>query len=296
MKDYREMSESVLERRDMYRARRRRRMKGIMSGTVCFCAAALLGAGIWAQGAGGGDGSRGEKLGDAQGEQKESRLAAVEDLWEETDEKIQNLGEADGEGRADGESGGDGDTEEKSEADGESQAGGASQAVAGDRDSAQQSQSTVVDRPAAENPGSTGTLEAYEAVWGGSYTDEAGRLVILLTEDTAENREKVFQLNPALTERNTIFETADYSLRYLTDLMEKISQAMVQKEFPNVTSAALREDRNRILVTMLDQDAESEARLQALDTMGGAIEIEYSSGTQQRIMNSLEELSEPSGR
>ena len=67
MKDYREMSESVLERRDRYRIRKRRRIKGIMSGAVCFCAAALLGAGLWAQGAGGSDGgSLIQKRGDTQ--------------------------------------------------------------------------------------------------------------------------------------------------------------------------------------------------------------------------------------
>ncbi len=281
MKDYREMSESVLERRDRYRIRKRRRIKGIMSGAVCFCAAALLGAGLWAQGAGGSDGGRGE-LGNAREEQKESRLATVEDLSEDTEKRNQKPDEADAESREPGRD--DGDTWEKNGSTGE-------KSEAGDRNSPELSQGTVVDRPAAENPGSTGALEAYEAVWGGSYTDEAGRLVILLTEDTAENREKVFQLNPALKENNTIFKSADYSLRYLTDLMEKISQAMVQKEFPNVTSAALREDRNRIVVTMLGEDMESEARLLALDSVGGAIEIDRLSDAQEKIRNYVEELS-----
>ncbi|MDE7354365.1 MAG: hypothetical protein K2O06_15140 [Acetatifactor sp.] len=298
MKDYREMSESVLERRDRYRIRKRRRIKGIMSGAVCFCAAALLGAGLWVQGAGGSDGGRGE-LGDAREEQKESRLAPVEDLSEDTEKSNQKPDDADAESREPGRADGDtwaknGSTGEKGGDTGEmNEAGGESQAVgeAGDRNSSELSQGTVVDRPAAENPGSTGSLEAYEAVWGGSYTDEAGRLVILLTEDTAENREKVFQLNPALKENNTIFMAADYSLRYLTDLMEKISQAMVQKEFPNVTSAALREDRNRIVVTMLGEDMESEARLQALDTVGGAIEIAHLSDAQEKIRDYVEGLS-----
>ena len=252
-----------------------------MSGAVCFCAAALLGAGLWAQGAGGSDGGRGE-LGNAREEQKESRMATVEDLSEDTEKRNQKPDEADAESREPGRD--DGDTWEKNGSTGE-------KSEAGDRNSPELSQGTVVDRPAAENPGSTEALEAYEAVWGGSYTDEVGRLVILLTEDTAENREKVFQLNPALKENNTIFKSADYSLRYLTDLMEKISQAMVQKEFPNVTSAALREDRNRIVVTMLGEDMESEARLLALDSVGGAIEIDRLSDAQEKIRNYVKELS-----
>lgn len=49
-------------------------------------------------------------------------------------------------------------------------------------------------------------MTEYEVVWGGSYMDEAGCWVVLLTENTAENQEKVFQLNPTLTEGNTILK------------------------------------------------------------------------------------------
>ncbi|MCM1046025.1 MAG: hypothetical protein NC417_10995 [Candidatus Gastranaerophilales bacterium] len=99
------------------------------------------------------------------------------------------------------------------------------------------------DKPMVQNPGDTGALTEYEVVWGDSYMDEAGRWVVLLTENTAENQEKVFQRNPTLTEENTIFEEVTYSRSYLMDLMERLSQA----DLPSVVSSiGFREERNRI--------------------------------------------------
>ena len=50
MKDYNEMAESVFERRDKYNAERRMAMnkfKKGMTGAVCCCLVALLGAGVF---------------------------------------------------------------------------------------------------------------------------------------------------------------------------------------------------------------------------------------------------------
>lgn len=47
MKDYREMAKSVLSRRDIYVAERKKRMKKIVSIGSCFCLMLLLGIGIW---------------------------------------------------------------------------------------------------------------------------------------------------------------------------------------------------------------------------------------------------------
>ena len=47
MKDYREMAKDVLERRDLYLAERRRKMKKYISLVSCICLAALLGVGAW---------------------------------------------------------------------------------------------------------------------------------------------------------------------------------------------------------------------------------------------------------
>lgn len=47
MKDYKDMAENVLRRRDRYLIERRKQMKKAASALSCFCLAALLGAGVW---------------------------------------------------------------------------------------------------------------------------------------------------------------------------------------------------------------------------------------------------------
>ena len=47
MKNYKEMAQSVLSRRDAYVAERKKRMKKIVSIGSCFCLMLLLGIGIW---------------------------------------------------------------------------------------------------------------------------------------------------------------------------------------------------------------------------------------------------------
>lgn len=132
----------------------------------------------------------------------------------------------------------------------------------------------TIDAPVPDNPGSTGALIPYEAVWGGSYPNEAGQWVVLLTENTVENREKVFAINPTLTEDNTIFETATYSLTYLEDLMKSISKAVGNsEEFPFVSSVGLRVDKNCVQVSVTSDDLENIKKILAFDTLGGAIEI-----------------------
>lgn len=108
--------------------------------------------------------------------------------------------------------------------------------------------------------------------------DQDGRWVIWLTENTPENQKEVFQRNSDLLESSTIFKTADYSLAYLTGLMAKISEGMGDGKLPHVSSAALREELNRVEVTMTTDDADSAAKVLAFDKTGGAIEIRYASG------------------
>lgn len=131
--------------------------------------------------------------------------------------------------------------------------------------------------PAPVNSGNTGALVAlvpYEPVWGGSYSNEVGQWVIWLTENTAENPKKVFELNPSLTESNTIFKTATYSFAYLENLMERISQVIGSNgDMLFVSSVGLREEKNCIQVIVTTDDSESIAKILAFDTLGGAIEI-----------------------
>ena len=132
---------------------------------------------------------------------------------------------------------------------------------------------SVTDQPAQENPVAAGTLSTYEAVWGGSYTDASGKMYILLTEDTQENREMVFARNPGLKEENTVFLQAEYTQAYLDELMVQISELMAAGELPCVTRAARLDDRNCIEVTMKEDDPGSAALIRNLDTLGGAVEF-----------------------
>lgn len=113
-------------------------------------------------------------------------------------------------------------------------------------------------------------------IFGGSYIDEKGQFVVVLTEDTKENRSAVLsELN--LNENTTVFKKGDYSLAYLTELQTKISNAMINKELPFVVFSGVYEMENRIKVGVITNDKKELEKLKAFDTIGGAIEIEFSS-------------------
>jgi len=131
----------------------------------------------------------------------------------------------------------------------------------------------ITDTPVADVPGSTGALVPYEEVWGGSYTDAQGNQVVLLTENTPENQQEAFRRNPTLNAETTVFQTAEYSLSYLTELLADISNAMADNTLPFVPTAGLYEDRNRVVVTVNTDDPDSIAQVLVFDCLGGAIEI-----------------------
>lgn len=256
MKNYEEMAESVLERRDRYVADRKRKMRKAASaaaGAVFgFCLIAVLGTGVWYAGILNHD----QDISDGQPED------AVSDGFPYT-----AAGAGAGESLPGGATVGDNidnGTDHKKEM---QQLAGKE---IGETDPLDTDIGTGVDKPVVQNAGSTGALTAYEAVWGGSYPNEAGQWVVLLTENTAENREKVFQLNPTLNESNTVFEEAAFSYSYLVNLMESLSKA----DLPSVVSSiGFREERNRIAVYLKADDASAVAEILAYDTIGGAIEI-----------------------
>lgn len=269
MKNYEEMAVSVLERRDRYAADRKRKKRKTASVVSCFCFIAVLGTGIWYAG------FMNDDLDIANGDIADGRNQNVEaqtggilpggaaiGKTEDNDADIKKAmqapaGDEPGEG-LDGSPAG-------SVMNAPQQGDEISETDPLDTDAGE-----YRDKPAVQNPGNTGALTAYEAVWGGSYMDEAGRWVVLLTENTAENQKKVFQLNPTLTEENTVFKEAAYSLSYLTDLMTRLSKA----DLPSVVSSiGFREERNRIAVYITAEDAGAVAEILAYDSIGGAIEI-----------------------
>lgn len=263
MKDYREMAEDVLKRREEYLSERRRRMKKTGSMIACMCLVVLLGAGAWRwSGVGRGEGQLDSGVGQLDGgpdgyfgladqaaPREEARAAAQEEAGER--DLLEELGQGQQADRPDGEA--------CEPADGEAC-------------------EPAGDRPVSESPVSAGNIKAYEEAWAGSYTDEEGHTVILLTENTEENRQRVFEMNPTLLESNTIFQEAAYSLAYLTRLQEKISEQMMAGELPFAIVSAVLEDANRIQVTVTTEDPAELEGLLALDEVGGAIRIVYSSG------------------
>lgn len=129
-----------------------------------------------------------------------------------------------------------------------------------------------MDVGSIENPQEVSNSKDYYA---GKYIDSTGKNVILLCEDTAENRADICK-ELGITESNTIFKKAKYSYKYLTELQEKISKKMQSKELTFVTTSSLMEEKNNVKVTVTTKDENELKKLKELDTIGGAIEIEYS--------------------
>ncbi len=268
MKNYEEMAESVLERRDRYVADRKRKIRKTASAVSCFCFAAVLGTGIWylnndlnITNGDVADGRHQKEEAQAGGILPGGAVIGDTDKGADIEKEMQEPAKVEpGEGLDGNPTGYPPITMDAPQQSDE----------IGETDPLDTDGGKYPDKPVEQNPGNTGALTEYEAVWGGSYMDEAGRWVVLLTENTAENQEKVFQLNPTLTEGNTVFKEAAYSRRYLMDLMERLSKA----DLPSVVSSVgFREERNRIEVIITADDADAVAEILAFDTVGGAIEI-----------------------
>lgn len=115
----------------------------------------------------------------------------------------------------------------------------------------------------------------YPDYYGGKYVDKNGNNVILLCEDNETNR-KLICAFLGITESKTKFAKAKYSYNYLTELQAKISRAMSNKELPFVTSSALMDITNNIVVTVTTNNEKDWNKIKQLDNIGGAIEIKYS--------------------
>lgn len=273
MKSTEEIAESVFRRRDQYQKEKRKQMKRAASVLSCFCLVAILGTVIWqyvwtldnVEGKGEVQSPDAfvkyedveqpaqESKGNLEGEQ--TAQESKENLQEKQpdQERKENL------------------QEEIPSSEIEDYASAEGEDTFQDEDSA--ASVTGIDRPVTDHPGDTGALTAYEEAWGGSYMDQNGCWVVLLTEDTPENRQMVFNLNPTLSEDRVIFKAANYSEAYLTELMVNISRAMGTGELSFVSTAALREDKNCVEVTISTEDAGNRERILAFDPIGGAIEI-----------------------
>ncbi len=121
----------------------------------------------------------------------------------------------------------------------------------------------------------------YPDYYAGKYVDNNGNNVVLLCKDNEVNRKEICSLL-GITEGKTIFKIAKYSYNYLTDLQSKISKKMIDKEFTFVTTSTVMEDNNNIKVTVISCNESDLNKIKALDTIGGAIDIEYNTNSSER--------------
>ncbi len=278
MKDYNEMAESLFQRREKYLAEKKKKRSALVkasSGMLCLCLAGLWGL-LFLNGSLSGHPDfppdatlpNPENLADIYLVNDLSQMLAQAGQENQPEKYLLSTEteESDHEGREDFRT--DGRDLSPQDTDAE---------TSGEPGSPQSGEGSH-DIPVSEQ--SPGTIQAikpqaaYGDFFGGSYTDGQGRLCILLTEDTAENRSTVCR-ELGLSEGNVIFQKAAFTLAYLTQLQSRISEGMVSKELDFVVVSALREDTNRIHLTVTTQDEAQLARLRALDSLGGALEIEY---------------------
>jgi len=85
--------------------------------------------------------------------------------------------------------------------------------------------------------------------------------------------------------RETLVEAgnANISLEYITELQSKVSDAMIKGELPFVTSSAVYENPYRLHIVVTSNSEGDLQKLLELDSMGGALEIEYDSANVNRI-------------
>ena len=134
---------------------------------------------------------------------------------------------------------------------------------------------TVKDKDTGENePVKELTNNTYPETYGGRYVDNNGNNVVWICEDSTTNRKEICKFL-GITESKTTFKIAKYSYNYLEELQNKISQKMIDKEFTFVTTSAVMEDNNNIKVTVISNNESDLKKIKALDTIGGAIEIQY---------------------
>lgn len=117
--------------------------------------------------------------------------------------------------------------------------------------------------------------------------DPAGTAAPAVQEDpSAGTQDSPGQENPSAGAQEssgqaTSFVTAeatnpDITLEAITGLQNRISNAMINRELPFVSSSAVYENPYRLHIVVTSDSEEDLAKLKAFDTIGGALEIEYS--------------------
>lgn len=96
------------------------------------------------------------------------------------------------------------------------------------------------------------------------------------TEQRVSESEVNTEIQDAPADESTYQEARDYSAE-LTDLQNRITQAMINKELPFVTSCGIYDNPDRVKTVVNTEDEDLLAKLRAFDTTGELLEIVYSS-------------------
>lgn len=96
-----------------------------------------------------------------------------------------------------------------------------------------------------------------------------------LQNQTNEENSKPSPANDDKSETLVEAGNADISSEYITELQSKVSDAMIKGELPFVTSSAVYENPYRLHIVVTSNSEDDLQKLLELDSMGGALEIEY---------------------
>lgn len=139
-----------------------------------------------------------------------------------------------------------------------------------------------VSAPAGQEHSSAGTLESPGQEDPSAGTQEAPGQ----EHSSAGAQESPGQENPSAGTQEAPGQSVsavtvkatnpDITLEAITELQNIISNAMINRELPFVSSSAIYEKPYRLHIVVTSDSEENLAKLKAFDTIGGALEIEYS--------------------
>lgn len=107
------------------------------------------------------------------------------------------------------------------------------------------------------NPGARGSLRRYEESYGGSYIDENGELVVLLTENVYKNRKMIREY----TEDNTILiKTCQYSYNELMEVIDTLNGELLNLSEQDVLIDEMYDNvyLNRVIIRVRNLDDKKE--------------------------------------
>lgn len=116
------------------------------------------------------------------------------------------------------------------------------------------------------SPNAVRVATDYPSYYGGSFINEDGKLVILITDDLAKGKEKVIQ---TVANVNIEVKPAQYSFRVLTQIMDILNSFVAQecKENPvaqNFVAWGITDAQNRVDVILKDNSEECIAAIKKL--------------------------------